>query len=387
MKYALETLDILITVTINPSKTNITLLSEEVINEFIVAAKENKESVRLLLMNDVFTRVNETELELLINQYQASIIRLLDTLFNFQRLTSTTPNARLYFTISSTLEELLGFIQQYFTKYLNLNQKASGNYLLAEKNQLVEKLNVIKAAVSEAHSEQELIDIVFSYFSNSFSFGKTNFTTYRQVIYANELIRELSDLISGKRLDFSIKDLLLYLDFNHIAFFKYLIDTLQRSFNNLQTTGDKINSLKYQRKLFRQMHINPDFTLFSKFTSVKEQVLNWVEEEILFMQSQIASDDQEPVEKDIETLSETKISVALSVAQLGVLIRVLISGKVVTNNNQLDVIKVFASTFKTYKTNDISYGSLYGKYYKPETSAIKEVKRVLLHLVGLITQM
>lgn len=387
MKYALETLDILITVTINPSKTNITLLSEEVINEFIVTAKENKESVRLLLMNDVFTRVNETELELLINQYQASIIRLLDTLFNFQRLTSTIPNARLYSAISSTLEELLGFIQQYFTKYFNLNQKASDNYLLVEKNQLAEKLNVIKGVMSEAHSEQELIDIVFFYFSNSFSSGKANFTTYRQVIYAKELIRELSDLISGKSLHSSIKDLLLYLDFNHIAFFKYLIDTLERSFNNLQTTGDKINALKYQRKLFRQMHINPDFTLFYEFTSVKEQVINWVEEEILFMESQITSDDKKPVEKAIETVSENKISVALSVAQLGVLIRVLTSGKVITNNNQLDVIKVFASTFKTYKTKDISYGSLYGKYYKPETSAIKEVKRVLLHLVGLITKM
>jgi hypothetical protein len=79
--------------------------------------------------------------------------------------------------------------------------------------------------------------------------------------------------------------------------------------------------------------------------------------------------------------------VALSVAQLAFLIRVLTLGKIITNQNQADVIRVFASNFKTLKTEEISYGSLYGKYFKPESSAIREIKGVLLQLAGLITRM
>ncbi len=388
MKYALETLDILITETVNPSKISIASLSGEEIDSYITTANEYKESSRLLLMDEAFTRVTETELELLINQYQLSVIRLLDTIYNYQQITSpsATPNARLYSSISIALAELLGFVEQHFSKYFNLDQKAPDNYLFVVKKQLAEQLTEIEQALPKTDTDQELINIVFSFLFNSFLNNKTNFNTYRQLIYARELIRELNDSISGNSLCSSIEELLLYLNFNHIGFFKYLIDKLQDAGNQLRTEDAKIDALKYQRKLLRQMPDKPGFTLFFQLQSIKEQVLYWIEEEIIFIESQNKQLQLMPEKKEDEQKTESKIIVALSVAQLAFFIRILNLGKIITNNNQSDMIKTFASNFKTYKTEEISYGSLYGKYFKPESSTIRDVKDVLLRLINLINK-
>jgi len=388
VKYALETLDILITETINPSKISIASLSGGEIESYITTANEYKESSRLLLMDEAFTRVTETELELLIDQYQLAIIRLLDTLHNYQQITSpsATPNARLYSSISIVLEELLGFVEYHFSKYFNLDQKAPDNHLFIVKKQLAEQLTVIKQALPKTDTDQELINIVFPFLFNSFLNNKTDFNTYRQLIYTRELIRELNDLISGNSLCSSIEELLLYLNFNHIGFFKYLIDKLQDAGNQLRTEDAKIDALKYQRKLLRQMPDKPGFTLFFQLQSIKEQVLYWIEEEIIFTESQNKSLDPLPEKKENGQKTESKIIVALSVAQLAFFIRILNLGKIITNNNQADMIKTFASNFKTYKTEEISYGSLYGKYFKPEPSTIRDVKDVLLRLINLINK-
>jgi len=388
VKYALETLDILITETIIPSKISIAALSNEEIDSYIATANKYKESSRLLLMDEVFNRVTETELELLIDQYQLAIIRLLDTLHNYQQVTSpsVTSNARLYFSISIALEELLGFVEQHFAKYFNLDQKAPDNYLFVVKKQLAEQLTEIEQALPKTDTDQELINIVFPFLFNSFLNNKTDFNTYRQLIYTRELIRELNDLISGNSLCSSIEELLLYLNFNHIGFFKYLIDKLQDAGNQLQTEDAKIDTLKYQRKLLRQMPSKLGFALFFQLQSIKEQVLYWIEEEIIFIESQNKSIDPLPEKKESGQKIESKIIVALSVAQLAFFIRILNLGKIITNNNQSDMIKTFASNFKTYKTEEISYGSLYGKYFKPESSTIRDVKDVLLRLINLINK-
>lgn len=387
--YALETLDTLITVIINPAKDSIAGLSDKEIDSYITKANEYKDSFRLLLMNQAFTRVTETELELLINQYQLSIIRLLDTLYNYQQ--SPTPsriqNARLYSSISIALAELLGFVEQHFSKYFNLDQKAPDNYLFVVKKELAEQLTMLEQALQKTDTEQELINIVFPFLFNSFLDNKTDFTTYRHLIYAKELIRELNDLISGSSLYASIKEVLLYLNFNHIAFFKYLIDKLQEAGNQLQAEDAKIDALKYQQKLLRQMHVKPGFALFFQLQSIKEQVLYWIEEEIIFIESQNKLLDRLPEKKENGQKTESKVIVALSVAQLAFFIRILNLGKVITNNNQADIIKTFASNFKTYKTEEISYGSLYGKYFKPAPSTIRDIKDVLLRLINLINKM
>lgn len=388
MKYALETLDILITETIIPSKISIAALSGEEIDSYIAAANKYKESSRLLLIQEAFTRVTETELELLIDQYQLAIIRLLDTLHNYQQITSpsATPNARLYSSISIALEELLGFVEQHFSKYFNLDQKAPDNYLFVVKKELAEQLTMLEQALQKTNTEQELINIVFPFLFNSFLDNKTDFTTYRHLIYAKELIRELNNLISGNSLYASIKEVLLYLNFNHIAFFKYLVDELQEAGNQLQTEDAKIDALKYQRKLLRQMPSKLGFALFFQLQSIKEQVLYWIEEEIIFIESQIKPLDSLLEKKENEQKFESKVIVALSVAQLAFFIRILNLGNIITNNNQADMIRTFASNLKTYKTEDISYGSLYGKYFKPEPSTIRDVKDVLLRLINLINK-
>lgn len=308
---------------------------------------------------------------------------MLNDLFGYQQSQRENPNLiSLYIPLSDLLAKLLSYIETYFSKYFNIDEEIPHIYYSLNSTEFKEQLSNLNIHFKD-RADLELIAIITSDYPLLQTGLNKKTISYRDLIYRKELIRELNGIVSDSSIYKSVKDVLLYINFNHIEFFKYLIDKLQEEYNKLETLDAKLELLKYQRKLFRQTHIKHDCALFPQFPSIKDQVLNWIEEEIIFIASQIKPVDQEPEKKDIEPVSEAKISVALSVAQLAFLIRILTLGKVITNNNQSDVIRIFASNFKTYKTESISYGSLYGKYFKPEASAIKGVKSLLFQLANL----
>lgn len=378
----------LVTVTVHPNNSGNLALSENYFKSILDIVSKEIKSIRIHLVTYLFNDEKQADVEFLVQNYQSVIIRLLNDLYSYQaNQTGNTNLINLYTSLSNLLAEVLTYIETYFSKYFNIDEEIPRIYYSLNSKDFRQQLSKLNIQFKDRLADLELIAIIISNYPFLQSGVNKKTITYRDLIYRKELIRELNGLVSDSSIYKSVEDVLFYLNFNHIEFFKYLIDKLQEEYNKLETLDGKLELLKYQRKLFRQMHMKPNFSLFAQFPSIQEQVLNWVEEEIFFMEGQIKPVDREPEKKDIEPVSETKISVALSVAQLAFLIRVLTLGKVITNNNQSDVIRIFASNFKTYKTDDISYGSLYGKYFKPEASAIREVKGVLLQLTSLITKM
>jgi hypothetical protein len=385
---AIEKIINFITTTVHPKNAVKLDLSEEQLRVFLDSALSDTESIRKHLISVLFNYHTESEIKVLVQNYQSLIIRLLDDLFTYQECSKVSNNLKvLYSSLTELLANVLNYINIYFSKYFNFNEEVPAVYYLSHSKNFQEQISMMATQLRDRPADLKLIAIITShYLVHEGGLNKQHFT-FRNLVYRKALEKELIGLVSETTSHKTVCEVLLYVNFNHIEFFKYLIDTLQEECNKLQPLHSKLELLKFRRKLFRQTHIKENYALFSKLPSIKEQVVNWIDEEIIFLVSQMKLADHLPEKKDFGLVSEPKIEVTLSVAQLAFLIRIFNLSKIITNRNQSDVVRIFASNFKTSKTEEISYGSLYGKYYKAEPSTIKEVKSVLLQLVGLINKM
>ena len=388
VKQAIEKIIDFVKSTVHPNNTVHLDLSEIGIKTLANIVLIDIESIKRHLLSSLFVFEKQCDVKPLVQNYQSLTIKLLNDLYSYRCNETTSGNLHnLYTSLSNLFGDLLAYIETYFSKYFNLDVEIPHLHYATNRKYLQQQFDELTIAFKDTIEDLELVTMINSHYASPHNCAKKKTITFRNLIYIKDLIRELDDVVLKSSFYKSVKEVLIYLNYNYIEFFKYLVDKVQGEYNNLETLDAKLEFLKYQRKLFKQKHIEFNSALFNQFPSIKEQVLNWIGEEILFMEGQSEIVNQEPETKDLNLVSESKITVALSVAQLAFLIRVLTLGKVITNHNQSDVIRIFASNFKTHKTDDISYGSLYGKYFKPEPSTIRDIKDVLLRLINLINKM
>lgn len=121
-KYLLEWLDLLISVTLNPSKTDLTAVKDNQIEAIISQITSEKDKVQSFLKNQVFGISKESQIELLIKKYHSALIILLDeACANKEQIPKQkTQLRRLYDNIITCLDELLSFIEVRFSSYLSL---------------------------------------------------------------------------------------------------------------------------------------------------------------------------------------------------------------------------------------------------------------------------
>ena len=107
--------------------------------------------------------------------------------------------------------------------------------------------------------------------------------------------------------------------------------------------------------------------------SLKEQINDWTDEEIKFLENV-----QLP-EKVADKLNENedKIHESLSVAKLSVLLRLLVIDKIIIVRTVTQMLRVAAKIFTTLQKDDIFFGSLTNKYEAPDKATINAVKDLL----------
>lgn len=209
--------------------------------------------------------------------------------------------------------------------------------------------------------------------------------TYRQLIYLKELLAELTSISSDTQTgDFNaaICNLLIYLNFNHPGFIVYMTDEFSREIKEQESQQEKVLKLNLQLKQIKQINTTSRGSLYKDIMGVKEQLINWIEEEINYIQKesdvskQLASEEQ-------KSESELKINTSLSIPQLTFFVRLLVENKTITNINQTQLLKFVALHFTSVKRENISYGHLRSQYYTAELPAIESIKSLLLNLVNL----
>ena len=115
--------------------------------------------------------------------------------------------------------------------------------------------------------------------------------------------------------------------------------------------------------------------------SIKQQLLNWIEEETKFQKKKMTL---APVIPQLLAASDKgKINSGLSVAQIAYFCSLLMQSGIIQDDNVSELLRVVCENFKTSKSENISHESLRQKYYSVEYATVEAVHEKLLQLVKL----
>jgi hypothetical protein len=294
MAHALEKWERLISSTLLPENIRKLSLAGEHLRSLTEESAAGRDKVRKQMIRHAFTFGSEKAMELFVQQHQAVLIRLLDKVYAYETKKDLPAlHKQLYTTVRGHLELLLDFIEHYFSKYFNLEEKVPLSYLIIIRTELCDGLPSLKKRLLQVCSgEKQLAEVVCGYIHRFCSEGYSAYS-YRDTLYLKELFQQLSGLkeTSKKELVYSpLKDLLLYLNFNSPAFLDEMISAIQRELSSIHGTKAKVTRLAFHQKQVGQMMVKPGFALYSNLPPAKEMLRDFLQRELDYLNS-LPSDD------------------------------------------------------------------------------------------------
>ena len=135
-------------------------------------------------------------------------------------------------------------------------------------------------------------------------------------------------------------------------------------------------------KNLSQTQVKPDYGLKPGRTSIKILLLNWLEDEMHYIEKKRQLTLMiPPATQGAVPEGDTKIKTTLSVSQLAYMIRILKEEGIIVNDNKAELIRFFSRHFSSAHNETISRESLRSKYFAFEVSTVKHVQEILNKLL------
>lgn len=308
---------------------------------------------------------------------QSIITRLLDQIFLIEQKEKGEKESIKI--ISEHVKEVFEFIKEYFSSYFDYTQKVPTYLLLHFKESLKANAESLKKLAVNNGIEMEEIGVIISEIIEHTITEKTAINTYSQINYYKDLFHQFLSGDGTITCSF-IRDTLYKFNYNSESFILNEYERLNKASSQLHSIKEKIALLSYELKKVNQFFSTSKNAFLQHLPSVKEQVGNWIIEEIRFLEKGTL-----PIEY-ANTLSEpdNKIHTSLSVAKLAVIIRLLVVDKIIINRTVAPMLRIVGKTFSTLQKDDISIGSLETKYHAPDKATINAVKDMLFKWINIL---
>lgn len=353
--------------------------TEEGLLEMIDLSDVLKQKSKELFIQSIIGKIAVQDKKELTSIAQSIITRLLDQIFIIEQKTLDQNENISIKIISEHAKEVFEFIKEYFSGYFDYSQKVPTYLLLNFKEALKANAESLKKLAVNNGIEMEEIGVIVSEIIEHTITEKTTINTYRQINYYKDLFHQF--LAGDGTLTCSfIRDTLYKFNYNSENFILNEYERLNKAGSQLHSIKEKIALLSYELKKVNQFFSTSKNAFLQYLPSVKEQVGNWIIEEIRFLEKGTL-----PVEY-ANTLSEhdTKIHTSLSVAKLAVILRLLVVDKIIINRTIAPMLRIVGKTFSTLQKDDISVGSLETKYHAPDKTTINAVKDMLFKWINIL---
>lgn len=372
MKYELELFENLIhQLSTNSEEVK---LQEEELKELLT---NEKVRIKRSLVNEAFGLKKEKYVALFIRKHQRALIRMLDELLNSPKIRAVDGIEIVY----QSLEEILSFIETYFSKHFNLDQSVPGKYCLVARQEFKNKLRILAFPADSAPGSE--LAAIAVYPIEKFT-GNEKSISFRSLAYLRELMKPIRKILERSSGSIDIRALrrsLIYLNFNSYRFFKYLTYEINAAFQEKETFAEQIEYLSLQLKITNQTHVKPGLSYKPGQMSIKNQLNYWILEELAFVEKKrqlllLPAKRQDAVIEDFRILTD------LSVQQLAYFTKLLVDTKVIKNRNLAELIRFISANTSTKRTERISHESFRTKYYNIEDSAKEFVKDLIIRLLN-----
>ena len=390
MKHSIEKMEMLVRTSIQPEQAKKLLIpstGNEILQQWTTVATEESEKMRLYLLHKNLHTHDKNVMRQLAAQYLAEIIYLLDLLFAYKKLYLPPLLADLYDFIIKRLEALILLLQLRYPDYFNEFQRVPSIELHRYRTLLRGRVRILKQNISPLIADKKLLPILMIPLCQFAGYSEGLNPTYTELWYMQNLVKKLTTLIThhnGNPIDSPLIEFLLLYNFNSAAFIDYFTKELSGKAELLTNNFQKSTYWALQLKLLLQLKIIPGSTLVTGMPSAKQELLNWIREEIIFLayepgQKEIIPCPQVQLssKKGIETDIQEKIKTSFSVAEMALLLRSLQETEMIQCHDRRGLMKKISNSFSSVGTekNGISWPSMDSKYSAVEQDTIHSLKR------------
>jgi hypothetical protein len=393
--YQLDVLERLISTDFNPGNTNAQLAKER-FNKATENFAAEIDRVKKALIHEVFTLDDDKRIELYIQHHQRLLIQLTDQLLNYfpenerpQLLSITKDSSRinLYRGFYAKLEELLSFIEKHFSRYFDLNTKVPDSYRYIASNTFQIRIPKLKQELLARNLSVSLVSFLVEPFTE-FIQHKEVAVSFKRLIFLKELYKEIENLVRSDLKEEELHKLvcasMLYINYNSLKFFNHCARKIKESYHAKETLNEQLEKLSHYLKIINQQQEKPGFSYKQSHKSLKEQLSEWVTEEIIFLEKKqqlsLPFAGERPTKDFAE--KEFKIHLDSSVPRVAYFIKILIETRLIKNQNVLDVIRFFSTYISTGRATNVSAESFRTKFYNTEDSAKQAVEKDIVMLLN-----
>lgn len=374
-RYPLESLDLLITVTLNPERNSIDKITDDQIDDIIENINIENTRIQTLINSQVFSTSKVDETNLLIKKYYSSLTVLLDQAIENQE---TAPRINkykdIYVILIRNLNDLFSFIETRYPECISLDDRVSATYFNITKIELQQRIKKIKTVNIDQSSVMKMVINRLTHFINASTY--TYDITFRVLLYKKELVKGLED-VAWKRNENEIyshlEKLLIYLNFNSKTFMNMVTYRIAEITNTNHHPLDRIDKLLYFYKSYKQLHRKPNVILNPKNHDLDTAISNWFTQEIFYLEKKMRlsvlpldKKVEQKVTNEQEEIIKQKVLCILSIDQIGLILRASDELRVIVAKSMNQVFRTIVPHLSTPYKENISYDSMRSKSYVAE---------------------
>ncbi|MFV8466970.1 hypothetical protein [Flavobacterium sp. LB1P62] len=396
--YLLEWLDLLVTFTLNPSKTDVNEITTVQSKAIIEKTIEQTLFIQSEFKIKVFSLNKEKQIKIIVGNYHSSLIIFLDNVIErshnvaFERFDLK----QVINTLISCFDELLSFIETRFSDYLSLDLRVPATYLVISKKKLKQKIDKLKNSSTSTINDQKVTTILFDSLYSFVNSKGNEKVTFRQVLYRKQLIKELELLKVMQNKDHSnsaLDEILIYMNFNSRTYINYFTNCVADKINCCENATGKMETLLFYFKEFNQIHCKDGVILNPHHQDLKTVLSDWFKHEMMYLEKKLhfsviplVNVDKKQNQTTVIGNMNDKVLCKLSTDQTALLLRASDELKILIAKSMNHVFKTIVPFLSTPNKVDLSYDSMRSKSYVAEERDKKIVIETLERMIKQIKE-
>jgi hypothetical protein len=386
--YILEWLDTLISVTLNPEKTDVTLLQPEDIAMHRKSIDDEKNKLMTSIKNLVFRIDDESKIKTTLKLYYSSFIVLLDQAMKNQIQNSKYPYLKeISEEVIDCTNEILSLIENRFGSYLDNRKRLPIAYLEPLRNELLTRINLIEQQLTNYPACKPAAGITVQVLKNFLNSPPTGHSfTFQEIDYIKELCFEMERLEYSENNKFfsRLDELLIYMNFNSRRYLDNLTQRLTSEISSCEKREDKMERLLFFFKSFKQLPKKMQVVFNPKQPDLKNSLSNWFQEEITYLEkkSDFSTGPTNLKSQNVQAEKpKQKVTCTLSTDQTGLILRAADELRILLAKSMSEVFKTIVPHLSTPHKKDLSYDGMRSKSYVAEERdkqiAIQTLQRII----------
>lgn len=399
--YTLEWLDLLISQTLDPERSDLSGLTSE--QALWITENVTKEKARhlSLIKNYVFSIRDAGKIQLVISQYYAALADMLKRLrSNFTKMqVLKEPVNALFDLIIDALEGIMSMIAERFSRYLNPKDVVPDSYLVKVRTELAEQLNSIQSRLLGSNSNDRLILIMQNLFEDLLEGAASREISFGFLTYMTQLASELKQvrLAEQEATTFfsTLETLLIRMNFNHASYISYLTEKITQHVISIEQDAGRIEKMHFFYQHFHQIQVKQSVVYDSDCQSLQTVIRNWFAQEIIYLEKKFHSQplpvkgEAKPLSKGkpvIKASEQEKVLCILSVDQMALFLKAADEMKILTAKSMSSIFKTVAPHLATPYQDEVSWESMRTKTYNPEDRDKKIIIETLQKMIRKISE-